>query len=323
MPLVHPIFDTQIYRTLNSETAQVLKDEERAKSVVALASYWPVIELAAHLANPADTAHTVSRRALGVLWRHTHQYDGSRYVVPLLADAEAQLASSLYDRELPNRANEAQAFGYAVGLVGDNASGPLPSELSPFFALMREHVEARELRFEQDMRALAQGFDSAAEGWQPFASNPEKRKAVLSWLRSTDFLHALAKLRAQATADQVGLTVGEDELVAMGKELSEVFPTAFYFYRNLLIGLVESGTDFSLSKHRNSIWDLQLSFTVSPRGTINGVPTILVSNDKHIRRAAKDAGHEHLVMSLDEYRASLQAGNIEDLAGRLREAARE
>src|SRR4029077_20494397 len=90
--------------------------------------------------------------------------------------------------------------------------------------------------------------------------------------------------------------------------------TPFFFYRNLLTGFVEAGHDFSIGKHANSFWDLQMCFMISPFALVDGIPTLLVTNEVKIRTAARDAGHGDYVLTFAEYREALQSCRLRALA---------
>lgn len=314
MPRLYATFDTNVYRQLGERTACELRALERAESVAAVASAWPTMELAVHVADPTDAAHVQAARGFAALWHHTQYYDGSRSVVPLVADSEAQLAWSLFRTKLPRRAEEVQGIGYVLGAFGSRQRKAVPKALQGFFDTMKTHVANREAQFTADMKAIVHILDSGAPGWQPFATSPADRKRVLGWIGDRKFLIQLASLRVRATAAQINLQVSETDELALGEALLGAIPTPFYFYRNLLTGLVQSGTDFSKGHHANSLWDMHIAFAVSPRASIDGVPTILVTNETKIATAAIQAGHGDYVMKYADYHARLRDGSIRTIA---------
>jgi hypothetical protein len=77
-----------------------------------------------------------------------------------------------------------------------------------------------------------------------------------------------------------------------------------------------NGLDISAPRHRNSVWDVDISYSVGQ--TIHGgVPLHLVTTDKDIRRNARDAGESAIVPSLDDYlgRMGMRGGGPKDGSG--------
>jgi hypothetical protein len=317
MPRLNVIFDTNVYRGLARGTVDELRHMERSEGVAAIASVWPTMELAVHVADPGSKDFSSACRGFATLWRHTQYYDGSRSVVPLAADSEAQLAWTLFQAKLPRRSEEMEGFGYVLGAFGSRRRRSVPKRLQPFFAAMNRHVTSREAQFSADMKAIVSLLDPKATGWLPFARSPTDRKRVLSWMKEREFLVKLAGLRVRATAAEVGTSISEADEEALGAQLLALIPTPFHFYRNLLIGLVESGTDFSKSKHANSLWDMHLSFVVAPKGRIDGRALLLVTNEGKIATAAAQAGNGEFVMNYTTYAAMLRDRKTEGLVDQL------
>jgi hypothetical protein len=92
MPLLHGVWDTNIYRTLGTHRLLALRNAEREQGISPRASYWCTLELAVHVADSDHSAHRSACASLRALWEHTHYDDGGRFVVPLVADTENQLA---------------------------------------------------------------------------------------------------------------------------------------------------------------------------------------------------------------------------------------
>jgi len=168
------------------------------------------------------------------------------------------------------------------------------------------------------MWMIVRDLDPEATGWQPFPSNPELRNGLVEALRRETFLRHLAEHRVRATATHLRRSVNPEDLTILTDAVLKYFPTAMVFYRNLVIGIVQSGVDYRRSpKHMNSWWDLHLCFLVSRGARIDRVPTILVTNEQKIRTAAVESGHADFLMSLPEYELLLKSDGVGALAGKL------
>jgi hypothetical protein len=313
VPALHCVFDTNVYRTLSLEGLSHLRALESKRGVEAIASYWPAIELAAHVADPTDAAHGAARGALLRLWQHASSENEAATTLSLVADTDSMLAMGLFSEPIPGRAGEANAYATMIGEFATAYPGPVPEHVQPLFAYLRSHVAEQESEFADDMWAIVRDLDPTATGWQPFSGDPALRRALVQSLRRDQFLRHLAEHRVAATAMRLGRTIDQDSLSTRVDYVLKYFPTAMVFFRNLVIGIVQSAVDYRLSKHMNSWWDPQLCFLVSPGASVDRIPTILVTNEQKIHTSAAESGHGAYALTLPEYQAALESGLIDRL----------
>jgi len=321
VPILHTVLDTNIYRKLNPEAATALSEAERRQSVVALASYYPVLELGARLAHPDDSDYNTIRSAFSSLWHHTHQYNGYHITVPILNDWDSQLAWGLFRIKLPDLRHQADAFGYALGRVGTSDGNTVPTELEPIFASMAERVAEREAKFTSDMEKVVRALDPGSQGWQPHPKDQLARKELLAHLKDESFTRVLARSRVSAAAELATVRVSPKDQERAATEVLKAFPTALMFLQDLLVGMVESGIDFSRSKHANSAWDMALAATASPASSVDRVPTVLVTDDRRFHNAAAKAGHSDFCLRLGRYKELLGNAALWDYSETLPRAA--
>lgn len=317
MPVLHPVFDTNIYRRLDRQTAAELKALERGQSIQALAGFYPTLELAAHLADPTDRAHNASVRGFAAIAAHTSVYNGFQPVVPFMSDTLSQLAWGLFRRKIKEERDMANFFGYALGEVAQLEPLEVPDHLREHFALMKESVRIREGKFSDDMLGMVRHVDPQSTTWQPHPNDPRARAKLLEQLRDPTFLRVSAAARVVATAESCDAPLPDDLKERATEMVLAAFPTAQLFMRNLLIGMVESGTDFSRPEKANSAWDMSLAFVVSPTSRVNGVPSILVTDEKRFHTAASGTGHEPFCMTYRSYIALLESKSVWDYADSL------
>jgi hypothetical protein len=311
------IFDTNVYRSLSFSDCRTIVAQEDEQGVRPCLTYWPTLELAVHLADPADPAHKIARRSIAVLRYHLVGEPPEREV-GFLADPDAELARTYFRVDVASRVDEAKFTSGAVLSIGTDTTTPIPSDLQSLLTSLKGHVETREAEFAAGMLAEVRKLDPSSTAWQPFPNKPEWRKEGLALLASPECLLMMARTRLEWTRKKFGIQGGLDQLTPMSVDLLRRYPTSLYFVRNVLIGLVQSGTNLSNPKHANSYWDLHLASSVSPWATYEGRPTILVTNERRIFRAAADAGHGAHVLTYTEYRTLLGRGGAHTHAEALR-----
>lgn len=317
MPVIHPVFDTHIYRRIDRLTAAELKALERSQSIQALAGFYPTLELAAHLSDPADCAHNASVRGFAAIAAHTSIYNGFQPVVPFMSDVLNQLAWGLFRRKIKEERDMADFFGYALGELAQLEPLKVPDHLREHFTLMKESVRYRENKFSEDMLGMVRHIDPYSTTWQPHPNDPKARAKLLDELRDPEFLRVSAAARVVATAESCGAPLPEDVKERATEMVLAAFPTSHLFMRNLLIGMVESGTDFSRPEKANSAWDMSLAFIISPSSRVNGIPSILVTDEKRFHTAAMGTGHERFCMTYESYIALLDSKSVWEYADSL------
>lgn len=321
MPILHTVLDTNIYRKLNPQAATALSKAERRQRVVAFASYYPVLELGARLAKPDDIDYNTIRSAFSSLWHHTHQYNGYHTTVPILNDWDSQLAWGLFRVKLPALRHQADVFGYALGTVGTSDGNTIPTELKPIFTSMAERVAEREAKFTADMQRVVRALDPRSQGWQPHPTDKAARKDLLVQLKDESFTRVLARSRVSAAAELATVSTSPKDQERAATEVLKAFPTALIFLQDLLVGMVESGIDFSRSQHANSAWDMALAATASPASSVDGVPTVLVTDERRFHNAAAKAGHSDFCLRFDHYKELVRNDRLWDYSERLPRAA--
>ena len=94
------------------------------------------------------------------------------------------------------------------------------------------------------------------------------------------------------------------------------FPVALAFVYALI---ADSSVSTPVPGGANSAWDLKVAFHASRGASLSGIPVLVVSDDKRLLRAAREAGEPMRVARMNEYQSLLTtAGGIEERAGALR-----
>jgi hypothetical protein len=303
------VFDSNIYRTLGVTRALALAPHERAHGVIAVATVYSVMELGAHLADPADTSYRACWSGMRALWQHCKEYDGAREVLRVVADADAQLARTLFDRPVAGRQEQAALYGALVGHLARSTTEEEIERVRPTLISLREHRDRVEAQFVSDMQRVVMALDPASNptqpGWRPLRDNPERRRELLSRIDAGDGLPIMAETFVRRTADTLDLVIDDSEVADRAKFLLQVLTPPLHFYNALVRTLVADGLDLSKPNRVNGIWDMHIAFYASPGGLSGGLPVHLVTDDKAILQAALRSGANSSVSSSTDYFTSL------------------
>jgi hypothetical protein len=305
MPRLAPVFDTNVYR--KGFDVDELRRLESGCDVQPLANFYTFIELGAHLGAPDDSAFSYAASSLSRMHAHTVRSEAGRQFIPFIADVEGDLARSLFGQRLPGRDQEAETYGNTLGVVALKHSSDWDSRTLQVLAALRERRDRVEAQFTADMIQAVKAIDPTASGWQPFPRDAVERKRWGQLLRRLDGFPFTAEALVRRAAAQLGIAPTDADIHPRRDWVIATYPAALHFYNGLVRKSVESGIDFSASKHVNNIWDLQLMFLAADDSTTDEVPIVLVSDEAGMAAAAKAAGVPERVWSYSEYFQRLTA----------------
>jgi hypothetical protein len=106
---------------------------------------------------------------------------------------------------------------------------------------------------------------------------------------------------AATLGDLVPGGVSEEEIATAALILKNAFPLPLRIFNVLLYRVVKDGLDASQPHVANTLWDLQLAFSVPKSREISNMPLWIVTGDAIFHRAAEEAGAQHLVHGLRDY----------------------
>lgn len=298
VPRLIAVLDSNIYRGRGVEAFEALKSDEDRCGVLPMANFWSVMELASHLLDPAnDPARGVCMRAVQRVWKHCHWNNE----LPFAGDSESQMALTLFGVSLAGRRESASLVSGVVKEISEKGLEGLVNDVLETVKKLRAHRDQVERQFASDMEAVVRVLDPNASAWQPWPNEPEKRKAFIKAVQDGKGLPFLAETLVLKAADDAGWKPSRQEVEGRARFVLENFPTPLVFYDLQVTKLVQSGADFSKSKHANSIWDMQLCYYALPDATILGFPVLLVSDEGQIHEAARRAGAPGRVVRWDDY----------------------
>lgn len=309
MPRLYVICDTNVYRTLGTDRFTQLRARERARSVVARASYWVIHELVAHLANRTDLDFSSSLAALRRLAEHCAYYDGSKMVVGFLGDTEEHLDEIIFG--IRSSRNEALAYGQLVGVIA-TAAGPddWRSYQTAIEEIARTVAKTEEEHVERFQRVLA-SMDTKLGGKDAVRSTPGLGNAIAKMIESDAGMRGAADMMVCSVALRRGLVLSEEARKELVERMLAIFPFQLRLYNAVAARAVREGIDMSSRRNRNWVWDWMVAFSTSVVAHIDGIPIWLVTDDNLILDAASATNSRTVVRTVAEYESALSLESAE------------
>lgn len=304
-PRLYVVRDTNVYRSVGYNDFKLLTSAESGLGIIALANYFVAGELLHHLDDLQGENRGRCFRAAQRLAADCADTTTAPPTVRFVADAEAQVAHTLFGVELERRDQEHSLMG---GTLGEISKVDDPDDLDDlskrFIRATSQHVVDTERRFREDMfERVVRTVNPDAKDWRDACSPGAVRDEILSRARRGESLSYIAEAYVIKAARDAGVSVFPHELTRKGKLLLKWFPAPVYAYDELVNRTISSGVDFGLSRNVNSIWDLQVAFSTGTDATVNGVPLWLVTDDSLLLRARERGNAQANILSPTEYGA--------------------
>jgi hypothetical protein len=298
------IFDTNIYRglaekcknddgTFNTENLldliSKLKERERLLSIQGYANPHVIMELISHLSDTSDKAFEVCKAALCGLVHHCKD-DDLRY----LDYAEIAVCFILFEKKPLEAINSLNTLVQLAQNISSNPSIENITLLNKNINEIRDYIDKREEEFVDDIKRDVIGNNASPDNPNKIYPKGEKKESskFRKGIASDNFAEEYAKSQVikallEFKKEDIG-DINFDELVDKYKKL---FPAVIKFFSNLLKKIVDSGVDFTKSKHRNSIWDLQILHFSSKHMLVNGLELLFITNEGAMHRDMADISH--------------------------------
>jgi hypothetical protein len=284
-----------------------IKRLERVCGVQPVASFISAIELLGTAADPTHKKHDQVVRAISRVNEHTRFWD-YEYVIPFVAPPDDQLSLSLFGIRDPEADNRAFVCGRALGTVAGYADRGeiLPAALIDHLEPFRNSRDKEEERFAARMKAGIRAVDPMATGWQPFPANPAQRAAWITKLESGSGMDMLAQSLVETIAGECGRVLSASERDGMARWLRDALGPALHFYNSLVINGIRNGTNYSVARNANSVWDFMLMYMVSAHTKTRGLPLLFVSEEHQLLQVAREAGCQNRMATLSDYETRLR-----------------
>lgn len=312
-------FDTSVYRKISASDLGVLIEAERRSGIVALASFWPCIELLNHCASATDLEHGNARRALERLSQHSGYEGESGPRLRMTMDGESLLEKVLLGIEPVDRLEEHGNVADVLGRFAKMNGVVVPAELTKILSQLSSEMQSRELGFVEHMKTVAGSVAELMATVDPPLTVQDARRQLLQHLRDDQSLHLMARSMVAGLAEQHGIVLDDQDLDSRGEVALAAFPVTMHLFRSLARAALENGDmNWMKTENRNSYWDLRVSFHAARDASVGDIPALLVSNDGAMIRAADEAGCRLVLLRLDEYQDLVHHGDVGERARLIR-----
>lgn len=308
MPRLYSVFDTNLYRGLNSQAIRQLRIAERSTSVQAIASPWVALELLARVVDGPSANVRAARAALNRLVEHCRIYNGSQYAIPTIGTVDQQIAYSLLGR------GSGDVTIQAVGSYVNEVVATDGNSVTVFdwAEEIRNYVRNVERSFANNIwNNVIKAAVPEAQNWQALARSQEQLSAVITQLDSIDTLRILARnILAQAEqpeSDTVPLARCDPDWL-IGK-----CPKPLLLYLRLIREVLTRGLDLNKSRNSNTIWDIRIVVAAVIFASLDPRQICLVTNDRMVLAAATSVGCADIVLSFEQYRSHMGSAGALDV----------
>ena len=306
-------FDTNAYRAMVRGAdpfeavgrVERLLEAERAKGIRPLASTVVLMELLAHLGDPADQSYDVCRSAVCAAARHCRMYsDTGNYHIAIRPGTDLQLCIALWD-EWPEPLVHNDDMIRAIAFeIGEDPSEEALERLRPDLQMVSRVMAETEQMFAEGTRAyLMTHVEQAARDLGVVADPGELRAASLAYLETDQAREQLSEAHVLRARDHTSISESAEETRERARLVAKEFEAGIRLYIAMMKKILVSNWDLTKGgKGANLLWDMQVAFLVGRNHAIEGRPVFLVSGDRAIVDAASEAGLSEGVMSFDAYR---------------------
>jgi hypothetical protein len=308
------IFDTNAYRVLghgmalNDARAKALQLRrcEQSVGVFVLASPVTVWELITHLADPADPALPHCLNALVMLGEHALSPGTSNGGISLFADSESTVCRELFRSIPPGYETGIQTLGSLVTYIGKYAPNLTDSVAVQNINTIASAMIAKEQAWLNQMKAVVANCDpNAARVVFGGRDDNEVLKKARAFFDSEQFMEAWAAWMVITHAAKVNHTIDSlEEIRQKTAVLRTEFSVPFHLMSALLKRLATPQPPNLANpkkKRWNFVCDSMIAFSIGSSHEIAGAPMYLVTGDHEIFEAAKAAGCDDRVVTLDDY----------------------
>lgn len=305
------IFDTNAYRVFAYDqpdpvaAMEALLDREKATGNTAFISPIVLLELGAHLADPADSAYKNCMDAFRIAYLHARANAQGQF--NMIPDPESHLTKLLFDKVDESLLNKLMGVGQiAAKLYNDPSESVANEHRADFASMLAWKLNVKE-QFINDMyRYVVKDLDPTATDWNPLKNNPTLKRKIRKELKTEKPIDYFAMAQVVKAARLVGEEITSEELIKKAAFVKQVFPAPLYLYRFIFNKIIETGADLTNPKKKRWNWllDIQLLFSIST-ATMGGRSTLLVTGDQNVRDAAIESGLSDHICSLKEYLSSL------------------
>jgi len=306
MKNINIIFDTNAYRILTysltpSQVAELftkIKKAEHSRNITGLLTGVTAIELLSHLAHKADPGYESCKVATIGAGLHVTAEDQFNFI-PHVALQLQQLIFGELDTVGVRGAQAMAGLVHKISIGDPEEMIDLYNDdLNEFHRLVQLHK--KDFIATTQREALNTDPDSASG--HLFKEDKHRRQKLLKLLKTESAMMVQAEGYFDKTVAGFPLYYNAAEKAQKISEIAYYFKAALTLHLKIIERMATNGFDMTDNKKNraNTIFDVYQLFNVSDE-TIQGKPSIFVTNDKWLIDVATECGFSKRVVSLRTY----------------------
>lgn len=291
------ILDTNVLRGISPEDFDQLRTAESNLGIRQYADIWTIMELIAHLSDPADIAYRQSRLALKRCAQRAllHPREKPRVVAPM----ELQMSHLVFRQASEDDRANVIAHIELAQMIASVPDGDDLARMMESIGTVAAHVAAQEQWFAEYFASLCR----AVEDVPGDETLRERHALVRSYVRSAEARRDDAIALITRTYRQRGITPPDPIPSDLIERVELASRTSSLAVAVLLERIVCEGASLDKPKIRNLLWDQEIAGNLGQQ--IEGLPILVVTADGFFAEAARRAGHAAAVRSPLEYATML------------------
>lgn len=306
------LFDTNFYRTFvsgkSAETVvkdiKTLKQLEAAKNIKAIAVTVTALELVGSLVE-GEEGFNYSECYGGIIAMAHHCTDDQDVGPNIIPPPFLLLAKSFFDMEPADFILKVKSIG---GVINDFYKDPEEAvsghKKSGTFESVKTWLNVQEEEFVDLVLKMVNDVRQYVKQKHPSADAKKLRSEELKFVKTEGYEAILAYSILVGTAQNLNVSLPNDEFQFRANELVKEVPVAVGFFKWVVKEIIEKNIDMHSKKSRkkrwNWVWDYQVSIVIS-HTTLNGLKSYLVTSDEGIAELLAELGLANRVMNAADY----------------------
>jgi hypothetical protein len=227
----------------------------------------------------------------------------------MIPSADLLISKTFFQKEISAQVETHKAIGQILLNLAKNPTPYIFKKFQRSLNLNAQHVKDSEDSFANAMKSFLHQIDPNCLEWKAFETEPNKRKKILTEIRSKKAsidiaLGYLYVVRAALVLEgKVPNKNDEDiflELNLMAEQFITIYPEPIALYKTVMENLLNSEFNLFENSRSNFLWDISLMFNVG-QNTIQNSKIIFVTTDAAMIRSALQTNNKNAILTFTEY----------------------
>ncbi len=278
-----------------------LRRKEKSKSIAALMSTNVAMELIKHFLDKPESIHYSSCiKAACALYLHCGDSDNFN----LLPSPETQIAKEYFGVENSRAIHTQQTIGQLLYQIAIDPSNDNVNRNIDLIKQISAHVDDSSAYFVQSIKQFCLKVDPNFSDWTLFAKNKIMREQYLNYVRSEAFFIQTAASMLCAVAmdlENQGLLKTPPSKIEVNSQVKAYIKSykASLELRRWMWEQLPNHFNLNENSRDNFLWDEMIMHVINHQ--LQGIPVILLTDDKKIHEATIKATTGLRFMNFNEY----------------------